>query len=347
MQTRRRAIASVLGAMLITGLATTTASADPHRDDQPVVSVLTTVSALGSGSAVGPDRALYVPDGLAGAIWRIDPGTGATTQYAEGLPPAVFPDVGGPIDVAFHGRTAYALVTLVGGNIVDEAGQPVQPIGDAAVGIYRIGADGSNSLLADLGAWSAAHPPTKAGYFIDSGVPYSIETDGNGFVVADGHHNRILRVTPDGSISQLIDFGNVVPIGLEIDRGRVYSAQAGPIPHRPETSKVLEVRKGSQVSEREVAVGTAGTDVGLAVDVESGPHGDLYVLLQGFWDRPVTPENEGTPASPDTGRLVRVHDGRFEVVVDGLDRPTSVEFIGRTAYVVSLSGSVLKITGID
>jgi hypothetical protein len=33
-------------------------------------------------------------------------------------------------------------------------------------------------------------------------------------------------------------------------------------------------------------------------------------------------------------------------VVDGLDRPTSMEFIGDTAYVVSLSGDVLKINGI-
>ena len=70
----------------------------------------------------------------------------------------------------------------------------------------------------------------------------------------------------------------------------------------------------------------------------------LYALSQGVWDLPVTPENEGAPASPNTGRLVRVlDDGSFGPVVDGLDRPTSLEFVGRTAFVVTLTGKVMKI----
>ena len=36
-------------------------------------------------------------------------------------------------------------------------------------------------------------------------------------------------------------------------------------------------------------------------------------------------------------------DGSFATVVDGLDRPTSVDFIGDTAFVVSLAGKVLRI----
>jgi hypothetical protein len=34
-------------------------------------------------------------------------------------------------------------------------------------------------------------------------------------------------------------------------------------------------------------------------------------------------------------------DGTFSVVADGLDRPTSMEFIGNTAYIVSLMVSRL------
>ena len=61
---------------------------------------------------------------------------------------------------------------------------------------------------------------------------------------------------------------------------------------------------------------------------------------------PNTPENEGMPASPDTGELVKVErDGTFTTVVDGLDRPTSLEFIGDTAFVVTLTGTVVKIEG--
>ena len=53
---------------------------------------------------------------------------------------------------------------------------------------------------------------------------------------------------------------------------------------------------------------------------------------------------------PDTGRLVKVDRyGGLVPVVDGdghelvLDRPTSLELIGDTAYVVGLSGTIVKI----
>ena len=70
----------------------------------------------------------------------------------------------------------------------------------------------------------------------------------------------------------------------------------------------------------------------------------LYALSQGVWDLPPTPENEGKPPAPDTGAILRLDwDGSFITVVDGLDRPTSFEFLGDTAYVVTLTGKVLRI----
>ena len=48
------------------------------------------------------------------------------------------------------------------------------------------------------------------------------------------------------------------------------------------------------------------------------------------------------PARSRTCRRV-TDDGGFATVVDGLDRPTSVEFVGRTAFVVTLTGKVMKI----
>ena len=40
-------------------------------------------------------------------------------------------------------------------------------------------------------------------------------------------------------------------------------------------------------------------------------------------------------------------DGTFTVVTDGLDRPTSLEFIGNTAYVVTLTGEIWKIDDVS
>ena len=42
----------------------------------------------GSGSTVGPDGALYVTDGKAGRVLRVNPWTGATSDFATGLPVA-------------------------------------------------------------------------------------------------------------------------------------------------------------------------------------------------------------------------------------------------------------------
>ena len=84
----------------------------------------------------------------------------------------------------------------------------------------------------------------------------------------------------------------------------------------------------------------------MLIDVERGPRGKLYALSQGQWDG----VGEGSPASPNTGRLVVVgHDGDLTPVVDRrgrelvLDRPTSMEFVGHTAYIVSVDGGVYRV----
>jgi hypothetical protein len=84
-----------------------------------------------TGSTIGPDGALYVTDGSAGSVLRIDRRSGRVTTYAEGLPKKAFAtDIGGPVDIVFVGRTAYVLVTLVSGEILGEDGGP---FGDPAI----------------------------------------------------------------------------------------------------------------------------------------------------------------------------------------------------------------------
>jgi len=65
----------------------------------------------GWGSTIGPGGDLFVPDGKAGAILRVDPKTGDFSTFASGLPqliPGV--GIGGISDVAFYGEKAYALL---------------------------------------------------------------------------------------------------------------------------------------------------------------------------------------------------------------------------------------------
>ena len=281
----------------------------------------------GSGSTIGPDGALYVTESAAGSITRVDPRTGATTTYASGLPKLIpAAGFGGPVDLAFVGRTAYVLVTLVGPDVG----------GGDVVGLYRVDGPDRFTVVADIGAFSIANPPATD-FFVPSGVQYALQAYRGGFLVTDGHHNRVLGVTRDGQISVLRAFANLVPTGLEVRGRTILMAEAGPVPHRPENGKVVAFRpKSTRV--REVASGRP-----LLVDVELGHRHRLYALSQGVGSG----GPEGSPALPNTGALVRAgRDGTFTVVSDRLNQPTSLELIGRTAYVVTLGGEIWKINGV-
>jgi hypothetical protein len=280
-------------------------------------------NAAGSGSTIGPDRALYVTESTAGRVVRVDPKTGAVTTFASGLPRPIRA-VGGTMDVAFLDGTAYVLVTFVGTDIG----------GSDTVGIYRVDGPTSFTVIADIGAFSIANPPTTP-FGVPTGVQYAMQTYRGGFLVTDGHHNRVLRVTLDGQVSEMMAFDNIVPTGLEVRGNRVYMAEAGPVPHVPETGKIVSFKAKSPTA-TEVAVGAR-----LLVDVEFGRGSHLYGLSQGVFPEGGQP---GSPALPNTGSLVKVaRDGTFDVVLDELDRPTSIEFIDNTAYVVTLGGEIWKI----
>ncbi|MBD8022416.1 hypothetical protein [Microbacterium gallinarum] len=118
---------------------------------KPVASLLASGLQGASGSTIGPDGALYVTEGMIGQVTRIDPRTGAKTPFATCLPPAILP-LGGAIDVAFIGETAYVLVTLVG------EGVPGGTADDIA-GIYRVDGPHSFTAIADLGSWTVENPP--------------------------------------------------------------------------------------------------------------------------------------------------------------------------------------------
>lgn len=335
--TRRRYAALATAMAIAFVLPSSQGQATTSSETAPVVTVLndTALSGLGSGSAIGPDGALYVTNGTKGTLIRINPTTGAAKVVGRGLP-RKFIDIGGAMDVAFIGDRAYVLVILAGTSV----GGP-----DDVMGIYRLKRDGTFSVFADLGTWSTAHPPKDPDWFVAQGVQYSLDVWRKGFVVADAHLARVIRVNRRGRISELTAFGSTdrVPTGLEVVDDRVYLATAGPIPHLPSTSKINLVRPNGKVKVvGKWGAGYAGNR-GLIVDVEHD-RGRLYGLLQGYWNLDPTPENEGFPAAPNTGVIVAVRpDGTFRTVVRGLDQPTSLELVDGVGYVVTFSGEIMRI----
>jgi hypothetical protein len=282
------------------------------------------------GSAVGQSGDLFVPDGTTGSILRIDPKTGDFTTFATGLPPLIpAVGIGGVTDVTFIGGKAYALVTMVDDPNLFPTGQ--------VNGIYRIDGPNSFKIIADIGAFNLANPPTGFTFFISTGVSYSIQPFNGGFLVTDGHLNRVLHVTLDGKISVIKSFGDIVPTGLAVRGNQIFLSQAGPVPHLPENGKVVSFDIFSN------NVTTVASGAPLLVDVEFGRGQTLFALSQG----PGSGGPDGSPAVPNTGSLVRVEaDGTFSVIADELNQPTSLEIIGNTAYIVTLSGDVWTVENI-
>src|SRR6266566_1518982 len=244
---------AIIVMMLAVGLVAASAA---QASGGPTATPLVTGLQGAMGSTIGPDGALYVTEGAVGRISRVDPQTGEKTTFASGLPraiPAI--GIGGAIDVAFIDNIAYVLVTLVspdvGGSDVD--------------GIYRVDGPHSFTVVADIGAFDLANPPTiPFSFFIPTGLQFALQTYRGGFLVADSHLNRVLRASLDGEITVLIAFGNIVPTGLEVRGNTVYMAEAGPDPHLPQAGKVVSFGPKSPTA-TEVTSGAP-----LLVDVEFG-----------------------------------------------------------------------------
>lgn len=276
----------------------------------------------GMGSTIGPDRALYVASPESGVIHRVDPRTGAVTTFASGLPtrPA---GGGGVYDVAFLGRTAYALVTFV----TPEVG------GTGTNGVYRVDGPTTFSLVADLGTYAMDHLP-DTDFFVKTGVQFALEPYRHGFLVTDGHHNRVYQVGLDGSVSVRIALDNVVPTGMAVKGATVFVAESGPVPHLPQDGRVVAF------GPRATSTTTVAAGGPLMVDVEWAGGHRLYALAQGDWPG----GDPGAPAAPGTGRLFAVdRHGGLRLVADGLDRPTSFQVTHGTAWVVTLTGEVWRV----
>lgn len=290
-------------------------------DDSPTVTRIASGLQGTIGGAVGPDGALYVPEGALGQVTRVDPDTGATSVYASGLPTAPTPEGGGAIDVTFVNHRLYALVSLVGTDVG----------GTAIDGIYKLRHDGTWKVIADLGAFSAANPPSTVWNF-PNGLQYAFEAYRGGFIVSDGNHNRLLQVDRHRDISVLSAFENIVPTGLALGRGEIYVSEAGPAPHDPSTGLVVSVglRHWNDVE-------TVASGVGFLVDVELSDRG-LYALSIGLPS--MTDE-----AVPNTGSIVKAtRDGGFRTIADGLNLPTSIHFVDDgVVLVVTLTGEVWRV----
>lgn len=316
------ALAGLVTAMILLACFSAAVEAAPPGNANPR---LLASDLQGSSATLGPDGALYVAESGIGQVTRIDLRNGRRSTLVRDLPQSfLFPLIrtGGVMDVAFIGDDAYVLTSLTSLD------------GSGIDGIHRVTGEDSTELIADLGTFSAANlDGLDFPIDVDVGLQFAMVPAGSGFLVSDGHHNRVLHVTLDGDISILRQFGNEVPTGLAGAFGSVFVAQLGPLPYLPENGRVLTV---DLLNPQHVT--TLASGVPMIIDVATGPDGHLYALSQGDG---ASVDNPVAPAEPHTGRLLRVNgDGTFTVVASGLDLPTSLNFHCNDAVVTSLNGEV-------
>lgn len=307
------------------------------------------------GITLGPDGLLYVAEsgtggttdfeldgtafknGYTGRISSVDPDTGARTTVVDGLPSNAFADTGeavGPADVAFIGSTLYYLQTH---------GGEAWGFSDFETGIYRVEDNGDVTLIADIGAFNAANPTAAIadGSQQDiepGGNPYSMQVRNGAFYVVDGNHNRLMRVTTGGSITEVVEFPDH-PVSTGIDFGSdglAYVSLLGLGPFTPEDGKVVSVNLSSG------AITEKASGASMLTDVEFGPGNQLYAVQ--FND---TTAGEFPAFGPFSGKILKVNaDGTLTPVVVGLSFATFLAFDGNTAYVVNFGvaeGEIVKI----
>jgi hypothetical protein len=335
------------------------------------------------GLEFGPDGNLYVAEGGVGGsnstegcceqVGEVGPYTGSATgsrisridahgmrtTFVDNLPSSqtnaqTGNAVSGVADVAFVGDTLYALISGAGCS----HGVPQVPV--RPNGVFRVNADGSTALVANLSAFSMALP-------VASPDPDDFEPDGTWFsmVVAKGdggqqflyavdpNHQQLVRISPStGEVSRVVDFSMTYPgssnwIGPAAvavrENDKVYVGTLNPFPIVEGSSKVFEVSKDGHI--KIVAEGLT-TVLGVAFDSKHR----MYVL-----------ENTtGNPfPTPGTGKIVRVdhpngghHDRDQTVISSGLFLPTGMTFGPDGALYVSNvgfgggpgDGQVLRIT---
>ncbi len=249
----------------------------------------------------------YLGSETGGRISKVN-GKGQRTTVTENLPSTqnAFGDIVGVADLAFVGNNLYV---LVGGGC--SHGVTTFP-----TGILRVNWDGTNSVVADIGAWQVDHPVAVPGAdFEPEGNPYSMVSVNNDFYVVESNQGQLIKATMNGNVSRTTDLsasqGHIVPTALVYHDGYFYLSNLSTFPLSEGTAKIYRIGMNGNVE----IVGEGFTAVlGLAFDKK----GRLYVLESS--------SQNGFP-TPGAGRIVRVNkNGSRDIVTSGLSLPTGMTF---------------------
>ncbi len=198
--------------------------------------------------------------------------------------------------------------------------------------LSRVTTDGSLQQVADIGAYNRLHPaPGDNGDAVPMGNPFDVVTMGGNLYITDGNYNRILKVTPQGEVTTLVNFKNdPTTTGEAVGAdGNLYVAQFGLAPYTPGSGHIDSVSPDGTISPEVV------TNLTTPVDVAFAPDGTMFVLQFAAQFDP-----QRLRYVPSGGQVLRVNpDQSTSVVVSGLMFPTRMTFGPDGALYVSNYGN--------
>jgi hypothetical protein len=226
--------------------------------------------------------------------------------------------VSGVADVAFIGRTLYAILAGAG------CSHGVADIPNAVIRVHR---NGTWKVVADLSAFVAAHP-------VQHPDPDDFEPDGTWYsmVARDGYlyatepnHQEVDRISPrTGRVKRIVDISVahdgstgawIGPTAMVTDgRSGFTFGTLGPFPVAPGSESIYELHLNGDY--RVLASGLT-TVLGLARDRD----GDLYALES------MTAAGFPGPQDFGAGMVVRVRrSGALDTVATGLSFPSAMTY---------------------
>lgn len=245
-----------------------------------------------------------------GRISKID-AAGVRTTVTDNLPSStsnpIINDKMGVGDVAFIGDQLYALMAGAGCS----HGVPTVPNG-----ILKINANGTYTVVADLGTWEVNNPAAnpEPGDFEPEGVWYSMVNVRGDFYALDPNHGEFVKVSPEGTITRVADIsatlGHIVPTAV-VYNGNFFVGNLNTFPIVDGSSSIYKITPSGQITEWATGFSTI---VGLAFDGQRR----LYVLEMVYGSVSGFPE-------PGKSRVVRVNpNGTHDVIATGLTFATAM-----------------------
>ncbi len=177
--------------------------------------------------------------------------------------------------------------------------------------------------------------------------PFGLASAPDGsFWITDAAANALLRLEPEsGEVSLVTTFPDLAPGVQAVPTGLAFGADGNALvtlysgfPFPKGASKVVKVTPDGAVSDYV-------TGLSLVVDVRVSPDGGVYAVQLG--------EMGAEGPLPESGAILRLTEGRAEVVLDGLNGPSALSFSeAGDAYVTLLgdgpeAGSLVRYDGLS